>query len=315
MIELPGRPPVDSSWSLLTESAPWPGRDSPGAVVFQDRTWLLGGFQSDTAGNFSRLRDVWSSPDGQVWDCVLKEAPWAARNVAGSVVFQNRIFILGGFDGVHTLSDVWSSPDGVDWDCQTEHAPWGARGAFGCTVYDGRIWVLGGFNWERKKHFGDVWSSADGVHWEQVARVADWGQRAMFPALAHDGAIWILGGGDYHDCALSYCDVWRSSDGARWEQVTDRAGWTPRRFHKAVVHADLLWVMGGAAVGSINLNDVWASSDGRDWTCTDGEAPWAIRHEFALLEFQGRPWLFGGFSGEIAGNVIYNDIWQMDISA
>ena len=86
----------------------------------------------------------------------------------------------------------------------------------------------------------------------------------------------------------------------------------PRRFHKALVNQGAIWLIGGVGTGSINRNDVWSSPDGREWTCADISAPWPIRHEFALLEFRDRAWLLGGFAGEIAGNIIYNDVWQMD---
>ena len=303
---------MTTNWTQITDSAPWPGRDSPGAVVFRNRMWLLGGFSCDRSGNFSRLRDVWSSPDGHAWDCVLEKAPWPARNLAGCVSFRDRVFLLGGFSGTHTFGDIWSSPDGAHWDCLTECAPWGARGAFGCTVYEDRIWVIGGVNWERQEHYADVWASGDGHQWEKVADGAAWGPRALFPAITHDSHLWIFGGGHYHDRAVNHSDVWRSSDGITWECVTSASGWVPRRFHKALVNQGAIWLIGGVGTGSINRNDVWSSPDGREWTCADISAPWPIRHEFALLEFRDRAWLLGGFAGEIAGNIIYNDVWQMD---
>jgi hypothetical protein len=75
----------------------------------------------------------------------------------------------------------------------------------------------------------------------------------------------------------------------------------------------VLWVLGGATVGSINQRDVWMTRTGRDWKCVDDPAPWDVRHEFGLLPAWGRVWLLGGFSGEIAGNIIYNDIWRMEV--
>ena len=301
-----------SRWTLITGSASWPPRDSPGAVAFADRIWLLGGFHCDASGAFQRLNDVWSSADGRRWERVMDQAPWSARNLAGCVARAGRMYLMGGFDGRHTFADIWASTDGRRWERLTESAPWGARGAFGCTVHDGRIWVMGGSEWEHGVHFADVWSSVDGAVWERVIERAPWGPRAMFPVLVHDGAMWLFGGGIYHDREHNHSDVWRSVDGLDWEPITRAAAWAPRRFHKAIAHRGALWLMGGASAGSINRNDVWVSTHGRDWICTHDPAPWGIRHEFGLLELQQKVWLLGGFSGEIAGNLIYHDIWQLE---
>ena len=302
-------------WTLITESAPWPPRDSPGAVVFQNRMWILGGFQLAESGGFRRLNDVWRSPDGVNWEQVAVDAPWAARNLAGCAAFRDRIWLLGGFDGRRTFADVWSTPDGRNWDRVTADAPWGARGAFGCAVFHDRIWVIGGVNWEGEEHYRDVWSSVDGVEWEQVTDVPGWEPRGMHATVVFDAGLWILGGGIYHDRRRNHSDAWRSSDGAEWQRVGGGAPWSPRRFHMSTVHDDAMWVFGGARAGSINLNDVWHSANGVDWTCADRHAPWGIRHEAACLSFRGKAWLLGGFCGEIAGNIVYNDIWTMETVA
>lgn len=296
----------------MTESAPWPTRDSPGAAVFRDHMWLFGGWQMLGPENFPRLNDVWRSPDGLTWECVLRTAPWPARNLAGCVVLGDRVWLMGGFDGVHTLGDVWCSTDGVSWDCVTQRAPWGCRGAFGSIVFNKRIWVFGGLNWERGTHYGDVWCSDDGHRWELIEKRSPWAPRAMFPAIEHGDRMWLLGGGNYHDRRVNYNDVWCSSDGATWKQVTVDAGWAPRRFHNSFVYDGSIWIAGGAIEPSINVNDVWCSADGLTWRQSHRCAPWGVRHAFPCLDFQKRIWLLGGYSGSIAGSVVYNDVWTLE---
>ena len=303
---------MTANWSRITESAPWPPRDSPGAVVFRERIWLLGGWQMLGPGDFPRLNDVWHSADGVTWECALRAASWPARNLSGCVVHGDRIWLMGGFDGVHTFGDVWCSSDGRHWDCVTQRAPWGCRGAFGSLVYKRRIWVLGGLNWEEKAHFGDVWCSDDGVRWDLVEKRSPWAPRAMFPAIEYGNRIWILGGGNYHDRRVNYNDVWSSTDGLTWEREAVDAGWGARRFHSAFVHAGRMWIAGGAIEPSINVNDVWCSDDGRTWLQSFRGAPWGVRHAFPCLDFQRRIWLLGGYSGSIAGSVVYNDVWTLE---
>ncbi|MDE2888480.1 MAG: hypothetical protein OXR72_09695 [Gemmatimonadota bacterium] len=300
------------NWHRITESAPWPHRDSPGAAVFKDHMWLFGGWQMLGPMNFPRLNDVWRSPDGRTWECLSRQAPWPARNLAGCVVLGDRIWLMGGFDGVHTLGDVWCSNDGRHWDCVTQRAPWGCRGAFGSIVYNERIWVLGGLNWERRTHYGDVWCSDDGHRWELIAKRSPWSPRAMFPAIEHGNRMWLLGGGNYHDRRVNYNDVWCTSDGANWKQLAVDAGWAPRRFHGSFVYAGRMWIAGGAIEPSINVNDVWCSGDGLNWRQSHRCAPWGVRHAFPCLDFQRRIWLLGGYSGSIAGSVVYNDVWTLE---
>jgi hypothetical protein len=297
-------------WNLITEAAQWPHRDSPGAVIFQDKMWILGGWQMLGPDRFGRLSDVWRSRDGVTWDN-LGEAPWPARNLSGCLVFKDAIWLLGGFDGVNSLADVWRSEDGRNWEQMRVDAPWCGRGAFGCSVHNDKLWVYGGVNWENKIPLGDVWYSDNGIDWNLATKTPGWSPRGMFSSLVWQDRIWILGGGIYHDRETNHSDVWSSQDGIRWEKVVEHAGWPPRRFHKSIVYRDHLWLLGGATNGSINLNDVWGSPDGRTWQQSGSPVPWDVRHEFGVLDFKEKLWLLGGFSGVHAGSHVYNDVWTM----
>ena len=300
---------MKANWQPVLDNAPWPHRDSPGAVVYRDHMWILGGFEMLGPNEFGRLNDVWRSSDGVNWDRVV-DAPWPTRNLPGCVVFKDAIWMMGGFNGLLSLNDVWRSDDGLHWEMVEAVAPWSARGAFGCSVFQNKIWVIGGVNWENELALNDVWCSDNGEHWDLVTKAPGWSPRGMFPSLVWQDRMWILGGGVYHDREVNHSDVWHSPDGVHWDIVTADAGWPPRRFHKCILLDEILWVMGGCTNGSINLNDVWASSDGASWQHSN-TPPWGVRHEFVLLHFQDKVWLLGGFSGFHAGLIIYNDIWAM----
>lgn len=296
-------------WQPVLDNAPWPSRDSPGAVVHRDHMWILGGFEMLGANQFGRLNDVWRSPDGIAWEQIGK-APWAARNLPGCVVYKDAIWMLGGFDGESSLSDIWRTDDGYRWDRVVERAPWGGRGAFGCAVHRDMIWVFGGVNWENELALGDIWCSDNGEHWDLVTEDPGWTERGMFPSLIWQDRIWMFGGGVYHDRGVNYSDVWSSCDGEHWDQITSDAGWAARRFHGAILLDSALWLMGGCTDGSINKNDVWGSANGETWHPSDSP-PWGVRHEFGLLGFGDKIWLLGGFSGSLAGLIVYNDVWTM----
>jgi hypothetical protein len=116
--------------------------------------------------------DVWNSSDGANWTRVTEHAPWSPRGmIGGSVVFKNRMWILGGgtYDTFKTprkfYNDVWSSADGGKWERLVEHAPWPPRQYHDVAVWDGKLWVMEGWNQQNRN---DVWYSADGVAWTEL---------------------------------------------------------------------------------------------------------------------------------------------------
>ena len=55
------------------------------------------------------------------WELVTRNAGWQPRDSQGEVVFNNRMWIMGGwFDSFSAPPrDVWSSPDGKSWSRTT----------------------------------------------------------------------------------------------------------------------------------------------------------------------------------------------------
>ena len=75
-------------------------------------------------GEEAFYRDLWTTTDGIEWEQITPEEPcWSARGmIGGNVVFQDRIWMLGGgtYDTPDTPTrqfhnDVWSSADGIHW--------------------------------------------------------------------------------------------------------------------------------------------------------------------------------------------------------
>lgn len=302
---------VEARWTPVADNAPWTARDSAGEVVFERKMWLLGGWTIASDGSFKRLNDVWRTGDGISWEQVTPSAPWPARNLPGSVVFNGEIWILGGCDGKKSLNDVWHSPDGAKWS-QSPTPPWKPRTAFGYAVFDGCLWVAGGFEIATDEHFDDVWRTRDGRTWERIADHAPWEPRSMFPLEVFDGKLWLFGGGVYGEKSTNFHDVWTSADGRSWQKASADAGWAERRFHIITVFDSAFWLFGGVTDGNVNLNDVWHSTDGVSWEIVDKSAPWGVRHEQMCLVFDERLWMFGGFSGDKSGEKVYRDTWMME---
>jgi hypothetical protein len=305
---------VGPDWVQVTEEAAWQARDSQGEVVFKDQMWILGGwFDSFVAAP----RDVWSSADGKTWKLVTREAPWKHSDLPMSLVFGERMWLLGGWyngrlPGHEATSEVWSSADGANWD-QAPAAPWSARLAAATVVHDGQMWILGGtedyYFGDAKSLKNDVWSSSDGKQWTQATAAAPWSPRAYHQAVALNGKIYVFGGGNYVPEYHALSDVWSSTDGVHWEQVTDKAPWHERLWFSSVVYRDHMWVLGGWSNNpSQNWGDVWYSRDGRDWRQLKSRVCWKERHEHSAFVFQDKIWVVGGHA-----KPLNSEAWSLEV--
>jgi hypothetical protein len=123
-----------------------------GSAVFKDRIWILGGGRYDTPKTPQRafFNDVWSSGDGVQWTRHTESAPWKERQYHEVAVFDDRLWVLEGWNGSNR-NDVWYSSDGVTWH-ELPATPWRPRHAASVFVHDNALWMVAGNNME-----SDVW--------------------------------------------------------------------------------------------------------------------------------------------------------------
>jgi hypothetical protein len=248
-------------WTRATARAAFQHTDLPTTLVFADKMWIMGGWHGGRLKHASASNQVWCSTDGVDWQTVTAAAAWSPRLGAAGVVFQDKMWLLGGVrqyyfgDDRDLLNDVWYSADGATWTQATDRAPWATRAYHAALVHDNKIWVFGGGNY--LPHYAahnDVWSSPDGVHWTQVTEHAPWSPRIWFSAEVYRGRMWVLGGWSNLP-SKNWNDVWHSTDGKAWTPLQTQTVWSPRHEHSAYVFQDKLWVAGGNA--SPLVNDVW----------------------------------------------------------
>lgn len=315
--------PKKYEWIKVTEEAAFAPRDGAGALVLDDRMWLLGGWNPNGKKNFPLIcnSEIWSSDDGRHWN-LEGIAPWEPRHCAGYVLHQGQMWIVGGDSNQgHHQSDVWRSPDGIHWEIVCENAPWSPRVMHYTVAFAGKIWVMGGQT--VPKHgpieeffYSDVWNSEDGQHWSKVADGLPWGPRGMIGGqVVFDGQIWVIGGGTFEtpkrpDRVL-HNDVWSSPDGIHWKCHTPSAPWQPRQFHEVAVFDGQIWVLEGYTPRQSrnycpetgNRTDVWHSQDGVHWTEVP-DTPWAARHAASVFVYRNALWL-------VTGNNLTSDVWKL----
>jgi hypothetical protein len=284
-------------------------RDGAGALTFQGKMWLLGGWnpvnQPDTDS------EVWSSPDGVNWTFVTV-APWERRHDAGYAVFNDRMWIVGGDRNTgHYQNNVWSSADGATWELVTDTVPWANRATQYVFAFNDRLWLMGGQQiletpGQPVIAYNDVYSSVDGANWELATPHAAWSPRGLIMNnVVFENRMWVIGGGTY-DIRTFNNDVWSSPDGITWTQVLADAPWTPRQFHNTTVFDNKIWVFaGGDAASQGGLNDVWYSPNGVDWVQLLG-TPWVARHAASAFVNKNYLWFTCGSDAQA-----YNDVWKL----
>ncbi len=198
-------------WDLVHDSVPWAPRAIHYTLTFNGRIWVMGGqtMPGFAGGPEVFHNDVWSSADGAEWTRVIERAPWPPRGmIGGSVVFRDRMWILGGgtYDTPRTptrnfYNDVWSSSDGAEWHQHLDRAPWAPRQYHDVAVFDGKMWLLEGCN-KASGNRRDVWFSADGENWQELPGTP-WASRHAASVFVYHDALWMVAGNNMSP------DVWR----------------------------------------------------------------------------------------------------------
>ena len=127
------------SWSPVTLSAAFAPRDGAGALCYDGRMWLLGGWNPRNKVHFPKTcnSEVWSSVNGSDWS-LHGHAPWEGRHTAGYAVHDGAMWVIGGdANQGHYQSDVWRSANGVDWEIVCEQVPWAPRALHYTVAFDG----------------------------------------------------------------------------------------------------------------------------------------------------------------------------------
>ncbi len=325
--------PKTIAWEQLTPDAGWGNFHTSVATYLDKKVYMLGGTMG-AFGAFSFTSNV--SENGSTWTRTR-----AVDNNGDSVPrvehpafinFNNKLWILGGhrpgvgfaFDDV--TNKVWSSSDGLSWtadqpaDATTR---WSKRERIGAVVFNNKLWVIGGNDYPA---FGntdipgtpknDVWSSSDGINWTQVTASAAFIARTNPAVFAYDNKLWIAGGMDNGKNYLS--EIWNSTDGVTWNQVTTSTVFSERIAPQVVVDKNRLILVGGENADGL-LGDMWVSEDkGINWTKVDNNNVMALptsfkaRKDFSMFVKDGAIYIIGGLGAKDANNryTFINDVWK-----
>ncbi|MBT4644453.1 MAG: hypothetical protein HOC09_37110 [Deltaproteobacteria bacterium] len=151
------------------------------------------------------------------WTQATSNADWAAREGHTAVVFDNKMWILGGSDGSNK-NDVWYTNDGINWSLATSNASWTGRSHLRSVVSDNKILILGGSTGLYKN---DVWYSSNGSSWIENASSTDWPGRFAHASVQFNNKIWVLGG---YTSSGAKNDIWYMNESWQGTQQVGTSG-------------------------------------------------------------------------------------------
>jgi hypothetical protein len=234
-------------------------------VEFNGAIYALGALQGNYL-SFQLSTKISRTIDFKTWETVAEKSNLPNRIFYGAVVFKDKIWLAGGFDGKNYHNDIWNSADGANWQRGAEKTAWTPRNIRKLFVFNDRIWFIGGGVIDGEKTDNpnsekEVWSSADGVNWTEVKINAP--RKLSGTPVVFDDKLWLIGG-NRNDGNFSSA-VFVSEDGINWQERS--APWTPRGGVAAWVSGGKLFMTGGkysftenGEIKFVYSNDVWAMS-------------------------------------------------------
>ncbi|WP_273568773.1 Kelch repeat-containing protein [Maribacter halichondriae] len=228
-------------------------------------------------------------------DPILWHAPFSKRSGHTSVVFQNKIWVIGGYDGESYKNDIWYSEDGETWTASTTNAGFAPRSGHTSVVFDDKLWVIAGRLGANR--YNDVWYTSDGSTWIEATESADFPSTTAHTSLVFDNKIWVIGGGLEGENLTVSNYAWYSTDGVEWTKAPELP--FKRYAHTSVVFDNKMWVIAGndevTSGGTTARGDVWHSEDGMTWTKTSSSNSYRLRSLHASTVFDNKIYNVGGF--------------------
>ena len=243
-----------TNWTVVTSNADFAARTAHASVVYDNKIWVIGGNSSYSSG--SEFNDIWYSEDGANWTQASDHTNINGRYGHKMVVFDNKMWILGGKDATDTYSQkqVWSSTNATNWQKVTDDA--GINLLLSeFVVFDNKIWRIGAYS------DTNIYSTTDGITWTLEAENAPFGQRHHHSLTVWDNKIWLMGGSDKATNEFTELpDVWYSEDGVNWKLASEDAGFTPTASQTALTFDNKIWkIAGGGGWQSFAIyDDVWS---------------------------------------------------------
>ena len=236
-------------------------------VAWDDRVYVFGGDNGKKMLNDFLVSHVRDSSWARV---VYTGQPPAPRYHHSAVVFNNSMFIFGGYTGdINSNSNLRNKNDlheycfttsqWVDWSDKIKGVLPPARSAHGAAVYNNKLWIFAGYDGNTR--LNDMWAidlTSPNPQWEQINQSGDSPPTCCnFPVAVVDDSMYVFSGQSgakitnnlYEFKFLQRCWVRIPTE----HSLRTDASPPQRRYgHSMVAFGQRLYVFGGAADGILD---------------------------------------------------------------
>ncbi len=327
------------STTKLRTNAEFSNREDFEALVFNNKIWVFGGYDSSARGDDdSYIEDVYSSEDGINWTLVTDDAQWKGRRGLAATVCGDYMYISGGFevdqaggtDSRGYKNDLWRSKDGITWEEIPSSAPWTARMNHGMLADEDNniIYIFGGFNADDITYFSDMWKyDIENDQWSKVTDDMGLGARAGFAYCKSDDAFYLQGG-SFKDASQSssgredssvdnWSSLWKydlDNETAGWTSLSTPTSGSTRSEHSLISYDDKLWMFSGKSNSSFYFSKKTATYSTQyydlntsKWISDSDGAIVEPRYSYKCVVFNDKIILIGGYSSDGP----QNDVWEI----
>lgn len=175
-------------WSRVTKNTPFGHLDRSGAVVFNERMFVFE--YKEGEGQI-----VYSSENGYDWD--LENGNAFPRRISGKcIVFNNKLYYIGGSNPFVSYNTIWQSSNGRDWVKQKIHSlpMFSGRDGHSAVEYKGKVWLIGGRGHYSNDVMNDIWYSSNMYDWQEYNGTGELPPLHGHNTVAFNNKIFILGG-------------------------------------------------------------------------------------------------------------------------
>lgn len=255
------------------------------------------------------------------------------------------MILMGGFSP-QPSNDIWISRDGIHWIFCDDITPWSPRAWHSTSIYNGKLFMFGGspLNNEvwyldsiEQKHRLDPLTRSMFTNytyhlvWKQMPN-APWSPRAGFVSLSYTNInissnitmensngsynqhLYVIGGfggwssNPFYDGFYCTNDVWMTTNGSFWIQLTSNATFGPRAWFDAKVLNNYMFLVGGGNTGFNTRSnkqiifmegypDIYRSTDGIAWTRINYEDGGGIT---TLPKYSSQEWTSMQLNGKLS---------------
>ena len=198
---------------------------------------------------------------------LTEDALYGARKGTAVVVFNDKIWVIGGRDETDTpLSDIWSSADGTNWtnEGNVPTAIYGHK----AIEFNGKLWIYGGIVGGLQSNI--IYSSTDGINWNTETETTPFIQYQSPRFTVLGNKIFRIAGysGDVDDLSPER-NVYSSTDGLSWNLETANHGFDTKFGFEIESLNDLMYCFEPNPDVAVDEIIIRTSTDGVSWSSGD----------------------------------------------